>query len=279
MENILQISICIPTYNQTIHLKKLLVSIFNQKEVSYEIIVTDDSTTNDVEELIHTHNSNINNHQINYFRNNPSLGAPKNWNFGISLAKGEFIKIMHHDQWFEDDYALKKQLDQIVKEKNTFVFTAVKNVFRGRVYDFRISKKELEDIKSEPEKLILANLIGGPTAILYPKSANIQFDEKIIWLVDIDFYLQLFKKGFKIKFIDEVHYTSMTDFDSLTNNNLIDSEKQLIEYSYLYKKYLSKLPIFKRIKYFFEIYKIIILPLKPKNYILQFFRLLKKIFN
>ena len=279
MENIPQISICIPTYNQTIHLKKLLVSIFNQKEVSYEIIVTDDSTTNDVEELIQTHNSNINNHQINYFRNNPSLGAPKNWNFGISLAKGEFIKIMHHDQWFEDDYALKKQLDQIVKEKNTFVFTAVKNVFRGRVYDFRISKKELEDIKSEPEKLILANLIGGPTAILYPKSANIQFDEKIIWLVDIDFYLQLFKKGFKIKFIDEVQYTSMTDFDSLTNNNLIDSEKQLIEYSYLYKKHVSSLPFLKRIKYFFEIYKIIILPLKPKNYILQFFRLFKKILN
>jgi GT2 family glycosyltransferase len=277
MENSPTISICIPTYNQTIHLKKLLFSIYNQKEVSYEIIITDDSTTNDVEQLISSHNDNLNNPQINYFRNIPSLGAPKNWNFGISLAKGEFIKLMHHDQWFEDDYALKKQLNQIANEKNTFVFTAVKNNFRGRVYEFSLRKQDLINIIAEPENLIIKNLIGGPSAILYPRNADILFDEKIIWLVDVDFYLQLFRKGFKIKFINEVHYTSMIDFDSLTNNNLIDSEKQLIEYSYLYKKYISKLPFFKRIKYFISIYRIIKLPLKPKNYILQFFRFFKKI--
>lgn len=277
MEKKTIISICIPTYNQTIHLKKLLFSIYNQKEVSYEIIITDDSTTNDVEQLISSHKKNSNNPPILYFRNSPSLGAPKNWNFGISLAKGDFIKIMHHDGWFEDEFALKKLLDKIQYKKNTFVFSAVRNDVNDRVFNYRISEENFISIKKEPEKLILANLIGGPSGILYPNHLDSKFDESIIWLVDIEFYLQLFKKGFNIEYIDEILYTSKVDGDSLTNNNLINSEKQLEEYSYLFNKYIKSLPFLKRVKYFIRIYKIIKLPLKKKNKSLQFARFLKRI--
>jgi glycosyltransferase involved in cell wall biosynthesis len=269
------ISICIPTYNQTIHLKKLLTSTFSQKDVAFEVIITDDSSTNDVAELVSDFKTN--GFEISYYKNNPALGAPKNWNYGISLTKGEYIKIMHHDQWFEDDYALKKLLDKIIHNKKTFVFCAAKNDFRGRISEFKIKAKELNDIKKEPENLILANLIGGPTAILYHRDANIQYDEKIIWLVDVEFYLQLFKKGFKVEYIDEILYTSMTDADSLTNNNLIDSEKQLYEYSYLFNKYVKQLPFYKRIKYITGIYKILILPLNKKSYAMQWIRFIKRI--
>ena len=59
------ISICIPTYNQTIHLKKLIHTILNQKEVDYEIIITDDSSTDDVQYLIQEFNSNLESNPIN----------------------------------------------------------------------------------------------------------------------------------------------------------------------------------------------------------------------
>jgi glycosyltransferase involved in cell wall biosynthesis len=269
------ISVCIPTYNQTIHLRKLLNTTFSQKEVSFEVIISDDSSTNDVAELVNEF-KNIG-FNIDYYKNTPALGAPKNWNYGISLAKGEYIKIMHHDQWFEDDFALKKLLDKIIHDKKTFVFSACKNDFRGRISEFRMNSIQLENIKKEPENLILANLIGGPTAILYHRDANIQYDEKIIWLVDVEFYLQLFRKGFKIEYIDEILYTSMTDVDSLTNNNLIDTEKQLYEYSYLFNKYVKKHSVFKRFKYLIGIYKILILQLNKKSYLTQLVRLIKRI--
>lgn len=275
MSNQPLISICIPTYNQTLHLRKLLNTTFSQKEVDFEIIITDDSSTNDVAELVNEFRNN--GFTISYNKNIPALGAPKNWNYGISLAKGDYIKIMHHDQWFEDDFALKKLLDKIISDRKTFVFCAAKNDFRGRISEFRIKKNELANIKKEPENLILANLIGGPTAIMYHKDANIFYDEKIIWLVDVEFYLQLFKKGFKIEYIDEILYTSMTDSDSLTNNNLIDSEKQLYEYSYLFNKYIKQLPVLKRIKYVIGIYKTLILPLNKKSYLTQFIRFSKRI--
>jgi glycosyltransferase involved in cell wall biosynthesis len=269
------ISICIPTYNQTIHLNKLLISIYNQKEVDFEVIITDDSSNNDVKNLVDSFKKN--GHIINYHKNNPALGAPKNWNFGFRLAKGEYIKIMHHDQWFNDDYALKKMKEKIKNDKNSFVFSAAKNIFQNKTSDFRLTTKDLHEIINEPEKLILANKIGGPTAILFRKEFNTFFDEKIIWLVDVEFYLQLLNKKFKLVYIDETLYTSMTDFDSLTNGNLLDSEKQLIEYSYLFNRYIKKLSFKKRVIYFLEIYKIIIIPLKSKYYLIQFLRLLKKI--
>ena len=184
---------------------------------------------------------------------------------------------MHHDQWFEDDFALKKLLSKIIHDKKTFVFSACQNDFRGSISEFRMNSIQLENIKKEPENLILANLIGGPTAILYHRDANIQFDENIIWLVDVEFYLQLFRKGFKVEYIDEILYTSMTDADSLTNNNLIDTEKQLYEYSYLFNKYVKKHSIFKRFKYIIGIYKILILQLNKKSYLSQLARLIKRI--
>jgi glycosyltransferase involved in cell wall biosynthesis len=275
MSNNPLVSICIPTYNQTIHLLKLINSILNQKLITYEIIISDDSSNNEVSNLIHEFNSNGT--QIQYYKNTPSMGAPKNWNYAISLAKGDYIKIMHHDQWFEDDLALYKLYDKIKDDKNKFVFCAVRNNFRGIISELILTEEQFNNFNNEPEQLILANLIGGPSAILYHKDIKIKYDEKIIWLVDIDFYLQLYKNGYKAEYINEVLYTSMTDFDSLTNDNLVNSEKQLYEYSYLFNKYIKKLPIKKRIIYLFEIFKILKIVINKNSYITQFFRLLKRI--
>ena len=47
-----KVSICIPTYNQLKYLEKCISSILMQEYTDYEIIVSDDSTNNDVEVFI-----------------------------------------------------------------------------------------------------------------------------------------------------------------------------------------------------------------------------------
>ena len=47
-----KVSICIPAYNNVNEVKRLLESIFLQRFKNYEIILTDDSTNNEISELI-----------------------------------------------------------------------------------------------------------------------------------------------------------------------------------------------------------------------------------
>ena len=82
-----KVSICIPTYQQTDKLLTLFRTIEQQSFRDFEVIVSDDSIDNEVEDLCKS-DFNFN---IQYHRNTPSKGSPENWNASISLAHGEWI--------------------------------------------------------------------------------------------------------------------------------------------------------------------------------------------
>src|SRR5687767_9673514 len=100
-----KVSICIPAYNQVEFLRKTLNSILNQNFQDYEIIISDDFQDNSVKKLLLEFDLKG---KMKYYQNNPSFGSPKNWNFSISKAQGEYIKILHHDDFFTTSECLAK---------------------------------------------------------------------------------------------------------------------------------------------------------------------------
>ena len=52
-------------------------------------------------------NSSVFKFKIQYFKNKTSLGSPLNWLAAISHAKGDWIKIMHDDDYFSSIDSLK----------------------------------------------------------------------------------------------------------------------------------------------------------------------------
>ena len=98
------VSICIPAYNQPDKLIYLLDSIRIQTFKNFEVIVSDDSSDNSVQQLCEQY-SDL---KIQYYKNTPSKGTPQNWTYSISKAEGEWVKIMHHDDYFADRHALEK---------------------------------------------------------------------------------------------------------------------------------------------------------------------------
>ena len=95
MENELRpkVSVIIPTYNNVESLKRTLNSVLVQDFEDYEVIITDDSDNESLQKFL----LNYPLPKIKYFKNSKKLGSPENWNEGLRIACGEYIKIMHHD--------------------------------------------------------------------------------------------------------------------------------------------------------------------------------------
>jgi len=106
------ISICIPAYKRVAYLQRLLESIAAQTFSGFEIILTDDSPDDSVANLIKNYSS-LN---IKYFKNEAALGTPANWNCGIAKASGEWIKLMHDDDWFASPHSLQQFADAANKK-------------------------------------------------------------------------------------------------------------------------------------------------------------------
>ena len=272
------LSICIPTYNQVNYLKKVMDSILIQSFTNYEIIISDDSTSDDVFFLIDSYINNYSDKLIRYYRNAPSLGSPTNWNFAIRKARGKYIKIMHHDDWFPNNSILEKYVEKLNYNCKTIVFGGCKTlIVRQKIEVVNLpSIDQFTTIKKKPFNLIFGNLIGSPSAIIFP-NIQVEFDSSLKWLVDIDFYLKLLiEYDFELNYIQEVTIDNVLDDHNITNECLYDFEINLKEYSYIYSKYRYRFNLKEKLVVLIFIYRHLI-SIKKKSKITTLLRLLKRV--
>lgn len=94
-------SIIIPTYNRAGLIGLTINSILNQSYGNFEIIIVDDGSTDNTEEII----KKINHQKIIYLKQkNTERGAARN--LGISYATGEYITFVDSDDLLYPDYFL-----------------------------------------------------------------------------------------------------------------------------------------------------------------------------
>jgi glycosyltransferase involved in cell wall biosynthesis len=189
------VSICIPAYKQINFLKKCIQSILIQNYTNYELIITDDTPDDTIRQFL---NEILKNKSYTYLHNKPSLGSPANWNKAVSLAKGEYIKIMHHDDCFANESSLAEFVNALDKNSEAvFAFSnsLIQNQtnFSNRVHS--PTSQQLANLKNNPTTLFLANFIGAPSATIFRSNQPISFDTQLKWLVDVDFYIQLLTKN------------------------------------------------------------------------------------
>jgi glycosyltransferase involved in cell wall biosynthesis len=90
-----RISVLLPVYNVNIKfLSAAINSILNQTFTDFEFIIINDNAT---QEDIDPYLKNLNDSRIQYFKNPINLGISATRNKLLSLANGEYIAIMDHD--------------------------------------------------------------------------------------------------------------------------------------------------------------------------------------
>jgi len=249
-----KVSICIPTYNQTEFLKKNLESIRLQTYKDFEVIITDDSTTDVVKKEVESFFASFA-CQYTYHKNEPALGSPANWNKAISLATGRYIKIMHHDDWFTNESSLGifvNALDMNSKADFAFSSTSIYDVTK-QTYSTNIPDSDfLMQLNQDPLVLFNCNKIGAPSTTIYRNNKGIRFDEKMSYLVDIDFYIQYLKYNPDFVFINELLITNTSNYPHQVTSSSITKEVQIGEYCYLYNKLFDGAFPSKKYRIFFK---------------------------
>jgi glycosyltransferase involved in cell wall biosynthesis len=242
------VSICIPTYVQTHFLKKCLDSVFRQTYTNYEVIISDDTPDNSLKKFL---DANYPDKKINYYHHALSLGSPANWNFAISKAQGEYIKILHHDDYFTSENSLDKFVSTLQNNAQCdfcFSLSHVQNQVSESLSTTSVSSEMIKLIKKNPTQLISGNVMGSPSATMHRKMP-IVYDEKLKWLVDVDFYITCLFRNTNFCFINEPLITTTNEAQhQITNTCLNNPQVELFEYCYLVDKYATCIVFNKAIK-------------------------------
>ncbi len=233
-----KVSICIPTYKQILYLRWTLESVLAQTYKDYEVIITDDSPDNSVANLLAEYNFLG---KLKYFKNSVALGSPENWNKAVSLADGEYIKILHHDDWFSSPESLGKYVKALENSNHlNFAFSSSMVLFGdGRNWIHCPNDNQLSLLEASSIFLFQSNWIGAPSSTIYRNNfeSTLQYDPTLKWLVDIDFYINyLTTTGQTFKFIKEPLVTTYGANQRVTDECKDNIKVELFENFYLYHK-------------------------------------------
>jgi glycosyltransferase involved in cell wall biosynthesis len=128
MEEAAPVSICLTTYNRASVLPATLDSLLAQSFGDFELIISDDCSTDDTERVCRSYQDRDS--RVQYFRNGENLRMPGNLNAAIQRAKGGYIANVHDGDVYRRDLIekWKSALDELPTA--TFVFNAYEAVSR-----------------------------------------------------------------------------------------------------------------------------------------------------
>jgi len=239
-----KVSLCIPAYKQTEYLRKTLDSIAMQSYKDYEIIITDDSPDSSVERLLCHFNFGD---KLKYFRNMERKGPPENWNEAIRHASGEYIKILHHDDWFTSEDSLQEYvnlLENNISADFGFSSTIAYNAVDNKTYVHSSSQHQRDQLEIDPNILFLGNFIGSPSTTIYRRKGAHLFDCRLKWVVDIDFYINVLRDNKCFAYSSEPLVTTLVQCSSSVTSTCINNKDiEIFEYFYLFNKIESSLTI------------------------------------
>ncbi|MEX8501542.1 MAG: glycosyltransferase family 2 protein [Leptothrix ochracea] len=115
-----KISVILPTFNRIDYLPQALESILAQQDADFEIIVSDNASTDGTEAYMQRYAADP---RIRYSRNTGNIGMVGNWRKAIfELAQTEWFLLMSDDDYFTDPTYLRDASALIDAHQPTFVY-------------------------------------------------------------------------------------------------------------------------------------------------------------
>lgn len=232
------ISVQICTYNRANLIKEAIQSVLDQTYENFEIIIIDDASTDNTEEVVKSFFDS----RIKYFKNEKNLGIAKSRNLAVQKCSGEYIAILDSDDFWNDSKKLEKQIHFL--ENNSLVGIIGTQAFKINLKGNIVGKlkKELKD-KDIRKKILLTNQFVN-SSVLIRKRVIEEFggyDENLSGIEDYDLFLKI---GQKYQF---QNLASFSTSYRIGNESYSSNRKKIAQYhSQLIRKNQKNYPNYTR---------------------------------
>lgn len=113
------VSIIMPSYNTGRFIKETIESVLAQTYSNWELIIVDDCSTDNTDEVV---NQYLTDERIHYIKNDTNSGAAVSRNRALREAKGKWIAFLDSDDLWEQD-KLQKQISFMRDNDYHFSYT------------------------------------------------------------------------------------------------------------------------------------------------------------
>lgn len=202
------ISVIVPTHNREKTIKKSIDSVLCQTYNNIEIIVVDDKSTDNTEEVINS----IKDNRIKYIKLDENKGACFARNKGIELAQGKYIAFQDSDdEWLPQK--LEIQLRYLEEKKLDVVSCRMYQIF-----DESKTKIFPAKCKINKQELYFKNCISTQTILGKAECfKNEKFDVNLPRFQDWDLVLRIVKK-YRVEIVEQILVKAYIQENSISKN-------------------------------------------------------------
>jgi len=190
MKNLPKVSVIMSVYNGERYLSQAIESILNQTFKDFEFIIINDGSTDNSLKIIERYKKE--NKRIILINNRINSGLIKSLNSGLKIAKGKYIARMDDDD-ISINTRFSLQYDYL--EKHPEIFLVAGGVILidegGKVI------KKVKPIKKRQrliKRLLIKNALFHPS-IMFRNTKEIFYRDKMRYVEDYDFYLNILSRG------------------------------------------------------------------------------------
>lgn len=194
------VSIILATYNRGHFIAESLLSIQNQTYLDWECLIIDDGGTDNTKEVIASILEHDNRFKYVKRPQEYAKGLPGCRNYGLDLAKGEYIIFFD-----DDDIVHPQNLELCVQElqdTNIYFCRYIRNVFFENFdYNFDYSKVYSSfyiDVK-DIDKMLKNELPFNSCAVIWKAVCfkNNRFNESLMYAEEWELYSRILSSGFR----------------------------------------------------------------------------------
>jgi glycosyltransferase involved in cell wall biosynthesis len=212
------VSVVIPTYNRAGVISKPIHSILAQTYQDFEIIVVDDCSSDDTEQVLESFKEP----RIRYIRHQTNSGAAVARNTGIDSSTGAYIAFLDSDdEWLPEKLEKQLNLFQQCSSEVGFIYTGFAAVDECNRVKRIVSSNHRGSLS---DRLLYSNFIGTPSTVMVRREYLQQvqgFDPNMpSFIEDMDLWFRLSEQC-QFEVIPEIltRYAYSDSGDRLTLNH------------------------------------------------------------